>query len=118
MAEPTVLDLILDGQKESTRKLDELVVTTTELKTKVESWDKQQENAQDAHQRCREEQDDRWDRHATVHETLEDRLKPIEDKHLEEEGSSKGRSSIWRIIAAVLSAGYVVLSAIAIFNHW
>jgi chromosome segregation ATPase len=118
VAELDPLQMILDGQKELTREVKGLTVSVTTLKTKVEGWDEQRTTAQAAHDRCREEQDKRWREHANDHTDLDKRIKPLEDREIEETGSSKGRSAIWKTIVAAISAAYLILSAVAIFNHW
>lgn len=113
-----VLQIILKGQETMGRKVDRLNDTVVELKTKVENWEQQRADAQETHDKCRAEQDKRWNSHAGDHQKLNDRIKPIENKRLEDEGGSKGRTKLWKIISAALGTGYLILSAIAIFNPW
>jgi hypothetical protein len=106
MIEADYLKLILEGQKATGDKVDTLVKAVVRLET-INTF------SQQSHAQCRSEVDAKIDAHirdnVSAHEDLADRLRPIEEIHLQQTGGVKASNIIWKAITGVLGLTLITM---------
>jgi hypothetical protein len=116
--EPTVLSLILDGQKEMGRKMEHWGTATTRLEDRVEELTRRWSEASHDRDECREQVDELLRRNDEAHREFDKRIHTIEKSALGRKNKIAGMSLVWKIALAVLGAVYTVASLGAFIHLW
>lgn len=113
MTDEAYLKLILDGQKETQRKVDGLVTVVAKLEQRVDGWEKKSDAADEVHDKCRAEVDAKIALHADednrAHGELDKRIAPIEQLHLQQAGGAKTAALFWKVLTGALGLTLVIL---------
>lgn len=103
MTDESYLKLILDGQRDTGKKVDNLATVVAKLEQRVEGWEKQSVKAQDAHEKCRAEVDG-------AIKQIDSRLAPIERLHDQQAGGAKSMALAWKMLSGALAVAVAVLA--------